>query len=402
MLTFEKNQFLLFGLLITILLATISPNLIATIGLLPFLVYCLINIKFFSIYNFNFQNYIFFTFVIVFSFINYSFFNSANDLFFKSTKAFLLILPFLLIFNYSEIVKKSLITDKFIKILFIISTVCALLLCFQLFSKDLIKNILQGEHTTIYELSAKTNNFLNAFVVFVWCYLIIIKRVLKKIYFLPVLIFSITILVGHSLAAKITLIFSISIFLLFFITKDKALTILKIIIILLVMSFFILPNALISNKDNTIVTTLFDHLDQSTLHRLDIWDKNIELIRKKPILGWGTSNGEKLVFADETTFFNNDLSRNHFFYSHNIFLQITLELGLIGLFILLWQINYLLNSISKYSLDIQPYVYAMFIAALSIWMFSIPIWRSWWLIYLAIITLFVFVSSKNKDIKTFK
>ena len=83
---------------------------------------------------------------------------------------------------------------------------------------------------------------------------------------------------------------------------------------------------------------------------------------------------------------------------HNIFIQCWLELGLLGLVILLVWLNSLLNWTENLTVLQRPYYVATIMSILTIYAFGNPVWRSWWIVFLLVIAMiFQIATSRSED-----
>ncbi len=93
-------------------------------------------------------------------------------------------------------------------------------------------------------------------------------------------------------------------------------------VVLLLLSFvfiLLIPNNPITNR----FSSSFDHTDTSNTHRIELWSAAIEQIKESPLIGTGLGGYAYIV--------NPRANYRTPFYVHNLALDITVELGIIGL-----------------------------------------------------------------------
>jgi len=125
----------------------------------------------------------------------------------------------------------------------------------------------------------------------------------------------------------------------FFIFKNNLFILLKniknisiaVIIFLLIILFFIVPNP-IANRFNSS----FNINEGSNIGRLNTWEQSLEIISKNPI--WGTGLGNYSLTVKPSADYREPI------YSHNTFLDIAAETGLLNSFI--WLILIIFNIIT--------------------------------------------------------
>lgn len=93
--------------------------------------------------------------------------------------------------------------------------------------------------------------------------------------------------------------------------------------ILLIVSIFFFA-AIPSNPITERFLSSFSHHDTSSTHRIELWTQALEEISKKPLLGTGL--GAYSYTVNPTADYRSP------FYAHNLFLDVCVELGVIGLF----------------------------------------------------------------------
>ncbi|XVN40504.1 MAG: O-antigen ligase [Rickettsia endosymbiont of Argas persicus] len=118
----------------------------------------------------------------------------------------------------------------------------------------------------------------------------------------------------------------------------------------------------------------------SAAHRLFIWHFVTNKIAEKPLIFYGFNSSKYIeVKENETIDYNGEKWHPLPLHPHNNILQITLELGLIGLALFLGLIYKCLKQISNIEdSNFQAISYACFINYYIIGMISYNIWQIWW------------------------
>lgn len=113
--------------------------------------------------------------------------------------------------------------------------------------------------------------------------------------------------------------------------------------------------------------------------RLEIWEFTAKRILEKPILGWGFDSARAIPNMGEVSKYQGPLESIIPVHPHDWFLQIILELGVVGagLMIALWL--WWLHLTSRLHPAVQPAALAIYSVAMVIGGFSIGMWQSWWL-----------------------
>lgn len=135
---------------------------------------------------------------------------------------------------------------------------------------------------------------------------------------------------------------------------------------------------------NDRVRTLVSELQASAYHRLMIWNFTSELISERPVLGWGLDasravpRGRDPAKQPDDKWAQGELLPLH---PHNAALQIRLELGLVGLLLILplvvvplWRAQHKFTDNAALSAALGS-VTALAIVGLV----SFGVWQSWWL-----------------------
>jgi len=154
------------------------------------------------------------------------------------------------------------------------------------------------------------------------------------------------------LALGVSLIFMFLLFLLArgkrFIIDNKKIFIFLLIVIILAVSIFIIPNPL--NKPGTAISQIKGRIstsqfiqDRNIKRRIAIWKFTGMMIKDRPILGSGIGTYKYNTLRYQAEFFEQGDNRSIYPYgfaekAHNEYLQLWAELGTIGLAIFLWLI----------------------------------------------------------------
>lgn len=97
-------------------------------------------------------------------------------------------------------------------------------------------------------------------------------------------------------------------------------------------SLFILPSSIISR-----LISIVDFSDSSGSYRVELWGYTLNIVKDFWLGGIGLGY---LTFRELTPYYMKNMAP---FHSHNTFLQVTVEMGVIGLFVFLWLILNLLK-----------------------------------------------------------
>lgn len=127
--------------------------------------------------------------------------------------------------------------------------------------------------------------------------------------------------------------------------------------------------------DRTLLARLHD---VSWRDRVDIWDHVGDLIRVRPLLGYGFANSASIPDAIEVSI-NDGKPRRIPLYPHNVLLQSLLELGVAGACAFFGVLAVILRGIFRQPRIAWSAGLAMVGSALSIWCVTYPLWRSNWI-----------------------
>jgi O-antigen ligase len=121
-------------------------------------------------------------------------------------------------------------------------------------------------------------------------------------------------------------------------------------------------------------------ISDSFRDRMIIWDTTVEQAKKAPWLGIGIRSTRVLSKAfnkTQTTLPGHIVPRRLGLHTHNQYLQVWFELGVVGaLFMLAIGIG-LLRGIRRMGETVRPYAYAAFVAACVVAAFGWGLWQTW-------------------------
>ena len=232
------------------------------------------------------------------------------------------------------------------------------------------------------------NDFVLSNVLFFWFVLAVhvrfsIRR-LSWLTLLNMLLLLYIVIISSSETAKLCLIASSLIFFVSILIKQKTKLLIQTLILLSLLLISFIPTKLINQGlESSVINNIQVSLGDSALHRIDIWDHNLNLIKQKPLVGWGTSLGKELPGADTESFYSALVKRNDFSHTHNVFIQAAVCMGVLGTVLILFFLQLHLKKIEQATSVLQPYAYAAFTSWLCAWLVGISLWRSWCLVFLA-------------------
>ena len=139
----------------------------------------------------------------------------------------------------------------------------------------------------------------------------------------------------------------------------------------------------------------------SIIHRLLVWEYVANEIYKKPLLGYGTGTsrliGQNIILNVPNT--NQEIKGGIPLHPHNNFLEIWLELGLLGIII----INILWMKIIKYGIQMRQdsYIIGTGVCSSIVTIFiisnlSFGVFQAWWMSSIALIFLIILQFSKKE------
>ncbi|MGH8595709.1 MAG: O-antigen ligase family protein [Gammaproteobacteria bacterium] len=136
--------------------------------------------------------------------------------------------------------------------------------------------------------------------------------------------------------------------------------------------------------------------DRSILHRLDVWGMVGDLIRERPLLGYGFDNSRAIPPRTEISAVTGTV-RSVPMYPHNALLQAQLELGVVGIAGFYGCLLYLLRKSIAMPRVARASALAMVASSLSIWYVGYPLWRSTWIAWLAFCAIAASAISASED-----
>jgi O-antigen ligase len=342
-----------FTLLITIASTSLFlPTKFISISLVLVTVYCLI---YYKVESFKSSEFISLCLLALFFFLNLFWIGISENIQdgFKSLETKLpFLLPLCLLFTRKKLSQKDL---SFVFNSFVIACVICSIICYS----NAIFNIIQNKSLFIDTQDRRYYFFSYAYLtdtvdidpiyLSLFCnfsILILLFKPINNNKFLQVGLLVYLVIFNLLIASKIGILalFITAFIWIFRYNRSKAF---YISLLFAIISGFIISTKIPFIKDRILVSTEFDysqeygHLWNSTTYRLAIWACAIEAIKRNPFIGYGTSDGQKAlekIYAEKS--FKWGL-REHY-NPHNEFLSIWLDLGFIGLFVL---ITILINSI---------------------------------------------------------
>ncbi len=161
---------------------------------------------------------------------------------------------------------------------------------------------------------------------------------LKHYLFVPILFFSLA--VFYNRAGLITCFLITLLFIILYFKKFKNFKLAGILAILFIVSTgWILSRPIVQSKFQEIISidlSTIDNYDNGINSRILSWECSIENIKKGGLLGYGPNNSEEVLTSCYQEKAGEDsIPFQEGFNAHNQFLQTTLDLGLIGLALLL-------------------------------------------------------------------
>lgn len=115
-------------------------------------------------------------------------------------------------------------------------------------------------------------------------------------------------------------------------------------------------------------------------HRTEIWEFTARRIVEKPVLGWGFNSARAMPnFGEISVYQGNDPAKSIIpMHPHNWFLQVLLELGLVGAVLMGGFWLWILWRTERFDPRVQPAALASVSVIFTIGAFSIGVWQSWW------------------------
>ncbi|TWB19047.1 O-antigen ligase [Nitrospirillum amazonense] len=113
-------------------------------------------------------------------------------------------------------------------------------------------------------------------------------------------------------------------------------------------------------------------------HRVEIWDVAARRILEKPLVGWGLDSSRNIPDEGEVSKFHPE-SPIIPLHPHNIFLQVLLELGVVGSLLYTWLGVGLAWGTRRLPAYAQATALAAIAATVAVGCFSYGVWQTWWL-----------------------
>jgi O-antigen ligase len=142
----------------------------------------------------------------------------------------------------------------------------------------------------------------------------------------------------------------------------------------------------------------------SYIHRLYIWQFVSHKITEKSLIGQGGDSSRAALVGGEEKVWSTinkageDMpihSKAISLHPHNLPLQIWLELGAVGAFIMAALSYFLLRGINRYSVKDAAIIVGFFAAASLTFLVNLGCWQSWWLATLVLIMPLLYASPKT-------
>ncbi len=235
-----------------------------------------------------------------------------------------------------QLLYKSYIIGSLLLVIFVFVKILFNYFTEPFFKFDLIQNLFQSINTSIINIQHRTYFGINLITAIIFCF-ILAKREKKNIhlYYIAIFIFICFILFSGSRAVFISLVFIAIYFLIKNLIYIKNFKISVIIIVIGVLFGFIYTNfhPRFQEKPNSSILD-FDNLAKqfNDTIRLDIWSTSIDVLKDKPITGFGTSNFQNRLNSEYIKLNKEYLTNLN---PHNQFLEFGLESGIIQVIVLL-------------------------------------------------------------------
>ncbi|HEV7285487.1 MAG TPA: O-antigen ligase family protein [Kaistia sp.] len=133
----------------------------------------------------------------------------------------------------------------------------------------------------------------------------------------------------------------------------------------------------------------------SARHRLDIWSFVAERIAERPVLGWGLEASRHLGEGRVTQILDTETDMLPL-HPHNAYLQVWLELGMIGATLALAGCLLVVRAISHLDASIRPAALAAYASTAAMAATSYGIWQSWWMATLMLTALLTAAAASNR------
>ena len=231
----------------------------------------------------------------------------------------------------------------------------------------------------------------------------------KRILALSVIILVSTIVIfGPNHSAKIALFITILSSIIIYFLGPRSFLYFGVISIIFIMLLPVISSKILPSIGNIEKNNYYNVPWQKTaaggsiIHRLLVWEYVANEVYKKPLLGHGAGTsrliGQNIILNIPNT--NQEIKGGIPLHPHNNFLEIWLELGLLGILI----INLLWIKIIKYGIKMRKESYVIgtgicssIIAIFIISNLSFGVFQSWWMSVITLIFLVIFQSNNNKS-----
>ena len=163
--------------------------------------------------------------------------------------------------------------------------------------------------------------------------------------------------------------------------------------------------------DPRVLMTGIEYLPNSAVHRIVIWQTTAKHIHERPWLGHGFDTSRSLYSqgaAEQVHFARPTVGKSDGFraepiplHPHNMALQVWLELGAVGVVLVLGALQSVLAVLSRMPLSVvnQAAGHGFFVAALSTSVVAYGAWQAWWLsalgLCVSLLTVVLFGSRKS-------
>lgn len=114
---------------------------------------------------------------------------------------------------------------------------------------------------------------------------------------------------------------------------------------------------------------------RSIQHRLQIWDYTGDMALRRPVSGWGFGTSRRLPGGPENTFLGVPKMPLH---PHNAVLQFWVELGAVGVVILLCFLLYLVRRCARAGEHHQVALYSLLLSGFAVASLAFGAWQNWW------------------------
>ncbi len=140
-----------------------------------------------------------------------------------------------------------------------------------------------------------------------------------------------------------------------------------------------------------------DELFLTARYRVHIWQFLAERIAEKPLFGWGFDAARNMPNFGVTPFIS-DLEKVVPLHPHNAVLQVWLELGFIGVLLLLLVIQRLTGALARLKKPQSAYGQALLLSGFVAAFTSFGLWQNKWFSFLLLLG-FVFLAIAGRDAK---